>query len=179
MLRTLIDLLRLLVRDAAVSAEAAGGQDEEDLLGVIQHILAQYDQDERKDSEQYQEIRAIYRKLSAEIHAVRKLVASARLPDSGPSGQIAGGASLRPRLPIPKFTENLGPPGKPGVVSMGEEVAYLQQLLNYLGYQLEETEVYDDPTTRALMDYQKQMGLLITGIVGAETLRLLNELVTG
>lgn len=102
--------------------------------------------------------------------------AEAPLPEAPAAPAAPAGP---PPLAIPRFEATLGPPGQHGAVAMGEEVGYLQRLLAHLGYQVEESEEYDKATLQAVMDFQETNELEPTGMVGAETRKLLNGYVTG
>lgn len=103
---------------------------------------------------------------------------SAAQPDSATAISESAPAPVV-RLLLPKFTDALGPSGKPGVVAMGEEVGYLQQVLKHLGYTVEETEVYDSRTQFAVKQFQKDHGLEVSEVVGADMRTLLNQAITG
>ena len=54
-----------------------------------------------------------------------------------------------------------------------EEIMTLQQTLNSKGYNLAVDGLYGPKTKQAVMDYQRLNGLIVDGIVGAETLKSL------
>lgn len=111
------------------------------------------------------------RRQAQAVPAELRSVPPAELAEEQPAGVAP--------LALPKFTCTLGPHARPGILSMGEEVACLQQLLVHLGYEVKETEVYDEDTTRAVMAFQERHELPANGVVGVETRKLLNALVTG
>lgn len=84
-----------------------------------------------------------------------------------------------PRLPLPRFAEAFGPPGRMGVISMGEEVGYLQRVLTHLGYTVAETEEYDQATVLAVRKFQQANGLEPSDLVNADMRELLNQAVSG
>lgn len=97
---------------------------------------------------------------------------------TGPPAGAGGPAADLP-LALPKFTSTLGPAGRPGVVSSGPEVDHLQQLLAHLGYDVPQTQVYDARTSLAIRAFQQAQRLTVNGLVGADTRRLLNRMVSG
>lgn len=103
---------------------------------------------------------------------------SEQSPETMPAEPAAEYAPIQ-LLALPKFAEALGPAGKPGVLAMGEEVAYLQRVLTHLGYEVEETEVYDKATVSTVRAFQKDHGLEPSDVVGADMRVLLNQVVSG
>lgn len=81
-------------------------------------------------------------------------------------------------LPMPKFTGTMGPPGSKAV-DYGPPVTNLQNLLLAMGYPVAMTGEYDAKTFRAVQEFQIGRRLPVNGMVGMETRRTLNELVTG
>jgi len=81
-------------------------------------------------------------------------------------------------LALPRFAGTLGPPGS-RAIDNGPPVTNLQKLLAALGYEVAITGEYDVKTFRAVMELQKVHKLPGNGIIGLETRRLLNGMVTG
>ena len=81
-------------------------------------------------------------------------------------------------MALPKFAGTLGPPGS-RAIDAGPPVACLQRLLTALGYEVNVTGEYDVRTFRAVQELQKARHLAVNGVVGLETRKVLNELVTG
>lgn len=82
-------------------------------------------------------------------------------------------------LALSRFTSTLGPIGRPGVVTDGEEVENLQQVLAHLGYELEHTGEFDEATLQAVQAFQRDRGLANSPTVGGAMRKVLNEMVTG
>lgn len=97
---------------------------------------------------------------------------------SQPDTASAEAAAPAP-LALPKFIESLGPSGRPGVITMGEEVGHLQQVLTHLGYRVADTEIFDNVTSMAIRAFRKDHGLEPGDVVGADMRELLNQVVTG
>lgn len=81
-------------------------------------------------------------------------------------------------LAMPKFAGTLGPPGSKAI-DYGPPVANLQRLLAALGHAVNFTGEYDAKTYRAVQEFQIAHRLPVTGVVGLDTRRVLNGLVTG
>ncbi len=70
-----------------------------------------------------------------------------------------------PKIHLQKLDEN-------------DDVKALQQVLNEIGYKLEENGIFDDPTALAITDLQLQFeALMVTGIYEENTSRMLDELI--
>lgn len=81
-------------------------------------------------------------------------------------------------LALPRFVSALGPAGS-RAINRGPEVQRLNQLLAALGYDVEQEGTYDAKTFRAVSELQKAHRVSVNGLVGLETRRLINEMVTG
>lgn len=81
-------------------------------------------------------------------------------------------------LPLAKFISTLGPAGS-RAINKGPEVGRVQKLLAHVGYEVQVTQVYDVKTFRAVSEFQKIQRIPVSGLVGVETRRLLNEMVSG
>jgi len=77
--------------------------------------------------------------------------------------------------PPTTLSHNLGPLGRPGVISHGPEIELLQQVLAGLGFQVTPTGEYDAPTLKAVRNFQLKAKLTITGVVEVRTRELLNR----
>lgn len=77
--------------------------------------------------------------------------------------------------PATTLSHNLGPLGRPGVISHGPEIDLLQQILAGLGFQVPRTGEYDAPTLKAVRNFQLKAKLTITGVVEVRTRELLNR----
>ncbi len=86
--------------------------------------------------------------------------------ETGPSEELG---------PPTALSHNLGPIGRPGVVSQGPEIDLLQQILAGLGFQVPRTGEYDAPTLKAVRNFQLKAKLTITGVVEVRTRELLNR----
>jgi len=81
-------------------------------------------------------------------------------------------------LALPRFTGTMGPPYTKAI-DKGPPVSNLQQLLVVIGYDVPPTGIYDNRTFRAVQELQLARCLPVTGLIGLETRKLLNEMVTG
>lgn len=63
--------------------------------------------------------------------------------------------------------------------SQGSDVLYLQQLLNKMDLRTPASSVFDQPTHQAVVNFQKQRGLLADGVVGPRTWEVLDEPIDG
>jgi len=110
---------------------------------------------------------------------------------AAPASVPASPASTKEEQPAPEISEetgsseelgpptalshNLGPLGRPGVISQGPEIDLLQQVLTGLGFQVPRTGEYDAPTLKAVRNFQLKAKLTITGVVEVRTRELLNR----
>ena len=62
------------------------------------------------------------------------------------------------------------------IEDMGDTVVKLQQLLNKVGYCLDETGIFDKMTEMCVADFQRKNGLMVDRIVGPNTWKKLYEL---
>lgn len=70
----------------------------------------------------------------------------------------------------------LGPAGRPGNVSKGVEVSNLQKFLTAVGFTVPASGDFDKKTQQALLLFQDMHKLKVTGVVGAETRKLINDI---
>lgn len=77
--------------------------------------------------------------------------------------------------PPTSLKNNLGPLGRPGVISHGPEIELLQQVLAGLGFPVPRTGEYDPPTLKAVRNFQLKAKLTITGVVEVRTREFLNR----
>lgn len=78
---------------------------------------------------------------------------------------------------LPRFISTLGPAGS-RAINKGPEVLSLQKLLRHLGYDVLLSGAFDVKTFRAVNEFQKAYKLEVNGLVGEETRKILNEMVT-
>lgn len=85
---------------------------------------------------------------------------------------------LSPLPPLPSYilTQNLGTPGEQRVVSQGEEVIWLQEMLQAAGFTLKINGMFDLQTYTALRQWQACEGLPAHGRVDEATRQHLNSL---
>ena len=62
------------------------------------------------------------------------------------------------------------------IEDMGDAVVKLQQLLNKVGYCLDENGIFDKMTEMCVADLQRKNGLTVDRIVGPETWKKIYEL---
>lgn len=82
------------------------------------------------------------------------------------------------RQALPRFISTLGPAGS-RAINRGPEVLRLQKLLRHLDYDVLLSGAFDVKTFRAVNEFQKAHKLEVNGLVGEETRKILNEMVTG
>lgn len=242
---------------AAAPPSAEVLEDSQQLLRRLQQILAKMGTDNRRHSEKFKRVMAMYKRLGAALHVARQQAPAATKkaaappapqrsvsmldralqsrseritavprsvsaleraramsrPQAAPAaavpadGPAAGAASpaeepvtvaaaqetaalaAQPAadepvqqvefpLALPKFSATMGMTGA-RVANWGPEVECLQHLLIVAGYPLIASGTFDAQTFRVVQEFQKENGLPANGLVGAETRRVLNELVTG
>ncbi len=85
-----------------------------------------------------------------------------------PKGHDLGRESLKPDekvgLPEEYFLQFRSIPGKLEEGNTGEKVVLLQEIMDFLGYELEVTGVFDEQTMTALRNFQEDHGLSATGL---------------
>lgn len=114
--------------------------------------------------------------LKASQRAARtELMATAPLPTQPLTVQADS-----PSAPSLALTQDLGPPGNPGFVSLGPEVAALQGILQRLGMDVPISGRYDRQTARAVKTFQRRHKLArCGGLVDGDTRQLLQRLSAG
>jgi peptidoglycan hydrolase-like protein with peptidoglycan-binding domain len=96
-------------------------------------------------------------------------------PLAAEDNQTALSEPIENSEPPTTLRNNLGPLGKAGVISYGPEVRLLQQVLSDFGFQVASSGEYDNPTIKAVRNFQLKARLTITGIVDLRTRDLLNR----
>lgn len=93
----------------------------------------------------------------------------------GPPSQPEAVEPLEDAVPPTELSHNLGPLGRPGVISSGPEVELLQHILAGLGFPVSPSGEFDAPTLKAVRNFQLKAKLTITGVVDARSRELLNR----
>ena len=84
--------------------------------------------------------------------------------------KLAATTEIRHQLAAPALLQSdLGPAGRAGKVSRGDEVLTLQKILRALGYKTTLTGQFDLQTTSAIRALQAKKRLALSGVVEAET----------
>lgn len=146
------------------------------VLGDMQQIMGLLRQASKETSPEYSEVFDLVRELNDRMRQARSETPPASpAPTSSPAPPAA--AVSPPNGPsLPPLKATLGLAGRPGVTYSGPEVKNLQVLLAHLGLVVSATGIFDARTAAAVQEFQQRNGLAVTGVVGAETRRILNGL---
>jgi len=170
---------------AAAARPAAPAPTTQDAAGSMRQAQLAYRPPQLQASaamvEKLQELHEEYPEGMSGAAAQSSLAAAPASPEPEPfEVPVREPDALPPGIPLamPRFVSTLGM-ASTRAISKGPEVGRLQQLLTVLGFETAVTETFDARTFRAVNDFQKDRCLAVNGMIGLETRKVLNELVTG
>jgi len=147
------------------------------MLESIQDAMVKMKKQGAADTPEYHEIFAAYAHLS---HSVTEAARALKSHEEKQFGQMQT-AQLLPAHDlsgIEPIKGTLGPRTQPGAVSHGAPVANLQKFLAAVGFHVPQSGEFDHYTQQALEQFQKQYGLKVNGVTGAETRKRINEMLS-
>lgn len=153
------------------------------LLTEIGETLAIMTNLGHKDTPEYQDMLASYQELSRAITDGLKCVQGNEKQQASISRTTSLDAAGFDLAGITPLKGPLGPAatGTLGGVTPGQlaEVANLQKFLNAVGISAPGSGPYEARTRIAVQQFQTKYGLKVTGTVGAETRKLINDIIAG
>ena len=125
------------------------------------------------ETDAYRDILASYQTLSLAIQRAARALKRDEDRQADEAVHTEEAAAHRDFTGIAPIKGTLGPGGR----TRGTEVSNLQRFLAAAGSAVPASNEYDKPTRLAVQEFQRRYHLEPTGIVGAETRRVMNELI--